>query len=67
EQYKTYRLNVGEIKEIWRVMVRISNFSHQSPDPSSGTTFQDLNETIKEQSALIKRLNYTIEQLVVKA
>ena len=55
--YKDYRLNVSEIREIWKVRHLISKFDHQRVAPDS------LNETISQQSALITKLTYQIEKL----
>lgn len=56
-RYKPYRLNIGEILEIWKVASVISKFNHQQ------VNLPDLNETIKKQSALIMQLTDQIEKL----
>jgi hypothetical protein len=65
--FKTYRVNINDIREVWYVRAVLSTFSHLSNVGSvQGTSIHHLKETIDEQTALIKHLNSTIEQLLNK-
>lgn len=65
--YKSYRVNINDIREVWYVKSVLSSFSHlpthvREPD----APFQHLKETIDHQTTLIKDLHRTIEQLLAK-
>jgi hypothetical protein len=64
EFYPDIRINVNEIREVWVVKTKISEFSHLPPEKSSGMPGTDLHEIILEQSAQIRSLNETIEKLL---
>lgn len=64
--YEPYRINVGDIREIWYVRAKISPFL-PSPQNIKNYLFdeiKDLKSTIKEQNRLIGNLNVTIEKMV---
>ena len=62
QYYKTIRMNVGEVKELWMVKARISDFSHHMPKHEE-SVLQHLNETIAQQSSLIQQLHQKIEAI----
>lgn len=66
EFYEDYRLNVGEINEIWYVRAKISPFL---PSPHNlqnlmRNEVRELKGVINNQSRLIENLNSTIEKLL---
>ncbi len=64
--YEPYRINVGDIREIWYVRAKISPFL-PSPQNIKNYLFEeikDLKVTIKEQNQLISNLNVTIEKML---
>ncbi len=66
--YKIVRMNIGEIREVWYLNTLVSQFSHSEKSaPAQHTTLQQLEETIGHQSALIKHLQETMNQLMVNS
>ena len=66
EFYEPYRLNIGEIQEIWYVRAKISPFL---PSPVNlqnimRTEIRELKTIINNQSRLISNLNETIERIL---
>jgi len=66
--YESYRLNIGEINEIWYVRAKISPFL---PSPLNlqnlmRNEVRELKGVIHNQSKLIENLNSTIEKLLNK-
>ncbi len=64
--YKAVRVNISEIRELWHVDNLLSVFSH-ALDPLANSKLKDLEETILQQSSLIKHLSKTLEQMMVQA
>lgn len=64
--YEPYRLNLGDIREIWYVRAKISPFlpSPQNIKRYLHDEMKDLKQTIQNQSRLISNLNETVEQLL---
>ncbi len=63
--YRTTRINVGEVKELWLVTSVLKNFCHSLPEPSrNATSYEALEETIGQQFMLINSLHKKIEQLM---
>lgn len=58
EEFKPYRLNVNDIREVWYVKNRITNFDHSRKDQN--TALQDQMETMQtafqEQNQMLKML-----------
>ncbi len=65
--YKSFRINVGDIREVWLVNTKLSHFSHRldTDDATPVHTYDVLKETIDTQTALIKRLQQTIDNLMI--
>ena len=66
EFYADYRLNIGDIREIWYVRAKISPFL---PSPMNlqnlmRSEVRELKTVINNQSQLIENLNLTIEKLL---
>ena len=64
--YESYKVNIGDVREIWYVRAKISPFL---PSPQNIKNYlQDeilgLRDTINNQSQLIHNLNLTIEKLI---
>lgn len=64
--YDPYRVNLGDIREIWYVRAKMSPFL---PSPQNIQTYmheevRSLKQTLQEQSQLINNLNHTIERLI---
>lgn len=64
--YEDIVLSAEEIKEVWIVTLKLSNFSHNK---TTGLDAQSINidqmkETMNNQSELIENLNKTIEKLL---
>jgi hypothetical protein len=64
--YDTYKVNVGDIREVWYVRAKISPFL---PSPHSIKKYlteeiQELKAIIKDQTRLINNLNGTIEKIL---
>ncbi len=57
-EYKPYRLNINDIREVWYVKTRISNFDHSLKDHDSGLQDQmeNLQSAFLEQKQLLKML-----------
>ena len=70
EFYRSVRVNVGEIKELWHVHTQISHFSHTLPtiekDDSDQVNLDQLRETVNQQSQLISQLNHTLSQMLIR-
>jgi phage repressor protein C with HTH and peptisase S24 domain len=69
EFYEPYEVDLAEIKEVWQVVVKISEFS-----PSKGASRNDVQEEfhtlkhkINQQSQLIKSLNGSLELLLKRS
>jgi len=62
-QYNPFRVNVGEIREMWYVKTRISPFSHSEIQAGNGYA-ESLKEQIDQQSALIRQLHKTLNQMI---
>lgn len=66
DHYKSIRLNISEIKELWYINSLISHFSHSTdPENNHKGNLEELSETIRQQSALIKHLNQTLEHRLI--
>ena len=64
--YEPYRVNIGDIREIWYVRAKVSPFL---PSPQNIKNYlrdevRELKQTINNQSRLIDNLNVTIEKLI---
>jgi len=57
-EYKPYRLNINDIREVWYVKTRISSFDHSLKDHDSGLQDQmeNLQSEFLEQKQLLKML-----------
>lgn len=64
--YEPYRVNMGDIREIWYVRAKISPFlpSPQNIKRYLHDEMADLKKVVNEQSRMINALNQTIEKLV---
>ena len=67
--YESYKVNIGDVREIWYVRAKISPFL---PSPQNIKNYlQDeilgLKDTINNQSQLISNLNITIEKLLERS
>jgi phage repressor protein C with HTH and peptisase S24 domain len=62
-RFKPFRVNVGEIREIWYVRKRISPFSHSENQPGQ-PNHNSILEQIDQQTALIGQLQQTINQMI---
>lgn len=66
EFYESYRVGLGDIREVWYVRAKISPFL---PSPQNIKNYlleeiRELKQTINQQSRLIGNLNATIEKLL---
>ncbi len=64
--YEPYRVNIGDIREIWYVRAKISPFL---PSPQNVNNYlleeiRELKQTINQQTRLIGNLNATIERVL---
>lgn len=70
EFYRSIRMNVGDIRELWHVHTKISHFSHALPSPpvkeEDQTMLDQLRDTVVRQSQLISDLNQTLSQMLIK-
>ena len=68
--YRSIRVNVGEIKELWHIHTKISQFSHTRPVVNhideDAISLDLLRETVQEQSKMISNLTETLSQMIVK-
>ena len=66
--YQPIMMKAEDIKEIWFVKMKISRFAHSKMNIREElmTKYTTLNDTIKMQSAIIERLNKTVEKLLQK-
>ena len=58
-EFSLYRLNIGEIREVWEVKKLLKDFDHSDTHPSpdkNGALHQTLLETIECQRQLIADL-----------
>lgn len=64
--YEPFDINIGDVREIWYVRAKISPFlpSPQNIQNMLRDEVKELQNTIIEQSRLIRNLNTTIEKLV---
>jgi phage repressor protein C with HTH and peptisase S24 domain len=67
--YESYKVNIGDVREIWYVRAKISPFL---PSPQNIKNYlqeeiMDLKDTITNQSRLIQNLNVTIEKLLERS
>lgn len=65
--YEPYRVNLGDIREIWYVRLRMSPFL---PSPQNIKNYlldeiRELRQTIKQQTHLINELSKTVEKFMV--
>jgi hypothetical protein len=69
KSYPPYEKHIGELKEIWKVRVKISPFlpSPHSLRSTMEEEMQELKKKINEQSRLIKNLNLTLEHHLSKS
>jgi signal peptidase I len=69
ELYPVIRMNIYEIKEIWYVRSKISNFCHNLPGITSSDEGQinSLLKIVEDQSNTIKSLERTLNSLLDKA
>lgn len=71
EFYRSIRVNVGEIRELWHIHAKISHFSHALPNvrqqDEENVTLDELRDTVNKQSQLISQLNHTLSQMLIKA
>lgn len=72
DYYPQIRVNVNTIREVWHVRARLSRFCHQLPanpvrDDNNNTEHtSELMKTINEQNEMIRKLNSTIEKIVLR-
>ncbi len=70
EFYRNIRINVGEIRELWHIHARISQFSHARPSQANmeeeQVSLDMLRETVHEQSQMISKLTQTLAQMIEK-
>ncbi len=64
--YEPYRVNVGDVREVWYVRAKISPFlpSPQNIKHYLHDEVRELKQTISKQSQLIDSLNKTVERLL---
>lgn len=64
--YEPYRVNVGDIREIWYVRAKVSPFlpSPQNINNYLRDEIKELKQTINQQTRLITNLNNTLEKVV---
>lgn len=64
--YEPYKVNVGDIREIWYVRAKISPFlpSPQNIQNYLRDEIGELKSTVQEQNRMIQNLNRTIEKLL---
>jgi len=67
--YEPYTLNLGDIREVWYVRAKISPFlpSPQNIKRYLQEEMQGLKQTIREQGAVIQKLNDTVSRLLPEA
>lgn len=58
EEFKPYRLNVNDIREVWYVKTRISTFDHSQKDKNSvlQDQMENMQTAFQEQKQLLKML-----------
>lgn len=62
-RYRPYELPIEDIREVWYVRTKISNFSHNLPHNPLEETVDNLLSTIREQQEMILFLKQTIEKI----
>ncbi|NND31745.1 MAG: LexA family transcriptional regulator [Saprospiraceae bacterium] len=68
DYYKSLRINISEIREVWHLHAKISQFSHLPPqDPKAKATVDELRQTLQQQAQMINQLSATVNQMVGKA
>lgn len=58
EEFKPYRLNINDIREVWYVKNRISNFDHSRKDQNTAlqTQMDTMQTAFQEQNQMLKML-----------
>ena len=66
--YEPFRMDVGELREVWYVRAKISPFlpTPQNINNMISDEMIDLRNTIRNQTKMIENLNSTINKLVNK-
>ena len=68
DYYKNLRVNVNEIREVWHLHAKISQFSHLPPHKSAeSTSVDDLKQTLEQQAQMINQLSATVNQMIGQA
>ena len=65
--YKSVRININEIREVWHLHAKISQFSHLPPRQEhheANDSLVILKQRIAEQTQLIQKLSLTVSQMV---
>jgi len=63
--YKSVRVNVNDIKELWHLHAKISHFSHAMPvNAEQNESFDDLKQTVSAQSQMIEKLSNDLNLLL---
>lgn len=64
-EYSAMRLNVRDIKELWRIHSKLATFSHATGREREDS-LEGLRQTIVEQSAIIAKLTDQLSQILPK-